>query len=136
MALFAPPGSDFSFFSFFLLVTTDKRGEDAAGQPPPTAAPVGRTGRISEAACQRVREGDQTERARGQRGEAGRYHLIGTPERPQIEKRLCSLISPAAQQTERQPGAAVPASGSDSSDPGGRDVPPAGGDRRHPRRTN
>lgn len=35
------------------------------------------------------------------------------------------LFPPAAEQTEQQPGAAVPPPGPDSSDPRGRDVPPA-----------
>ncbi|CAF87418.1 unnamed protein product, partial [Tetraodon nigroviridis] len=51
-----------------------KGGEDAAGHSHPSAASVRCTGRISEAAGQGIREGDQAEGARGQRGEAGGYH--------------------------------------------------------------
>lgn len=118
-------------------MTTDKGGEDPAGHPHPSAAPVGRTGRISEAAGQRIREGDQAEGARGQRGAAGWYRLLDPPKRPQFHNHRLLSIPPAAQQTEQRPGAAVPAPGSDSPHPGGRDVPPggaAGGRADQPRR--
>lgn len=65
-----------------LLMTTDKGREDAAGHSHPPTAALGRTGRVPEAAGQRVGEGHQTERARGQRGQAGRYRLISPTTHP------------------------------------------------------
>lgn len=105
-------------------MTADKGGEGTAGHARPSAASVGRPGRISEAAGQRIGEGDQAEGARGQRGAAGRYPLISPPKHPHFQNDCVPLVPPVAQQAEQRAGAAVPAPGSDAPHPGGRDVPP------------
>lgn len=78
-------------------MTSDKGGEDAAGRCHPSSCSVGRSGRVPEAAGQRVREGDQTERARGQRREAGWYHPISLPKHPQFKNHffLSFLLQPS-----------------------------------------
>lgn len=89
-----PPTGEEIFIFMFCLMATDKGGEGTAGHSHPSAASVGGTGRVSEAAGQRIREGDQAEGARGQRGETGGSPLISPPQHPPF-KNSCGFFDSA-----------------------------------------
>lgn len=73
--------NDLLFFLIFFLSsideTTDKGGENAGGHGRPSAASVSSARRLPQTAGQRLREGDQTERAGGQRRETSVWYQSG-----------------------------------------------------------